>query len=552
MAEFKLGFNVQTVFIVICITSSLCLLFFGGYLISKICCNKKSEETKKLAEITKPAVTTKPAEITKPAGTTKPAEITKWTPVDYNRLKDKVNLELNSVDGKIVEKYSKDTLVKCVTNRFTVEYNDPKFIDDSDFKSKVQKLKAICENGLENADPGPPIWTNEVINDFKNNIADSFKEASTPPNSYQLDCIVRKIRDQNQFPRDLGKLNEKEKNEMLLKIMQECNYNPSSNVGESTFWSNPEHILKLKALILKYDSSILNTTGLLSCVTKEIISEINDPMKIDIDKFIIENTETKKQNCLQNNMPFDKFKSTFPWIDRDFDEKIKPFFSDWSRNMKINLTEQQLKCIADTSKDIFETPEQLEKIQDKALQMSFIYLIIGKCFNTGAPMGPTTESPAVTMGPTTGSPAFTMGPTTGSPAVTMGPTTGSPPFPTVVPTTGSPIFPTVVPTTRLPIFPTVVPTTGSPTFTMGPTTRSPAVTMGPTTGSPTFPPGQCRGDAIWKNTQGHTCDIINNNKGSDAGWTDETKKLRAGDYCSSVPNMKESDYCFKFRPTPTR
>ena len=548
MTEFKLGFNIQTMLTIICIISSLCLLFFGGYLISKTFCNKKSEETKKLAEITKPAVTTKPAEITKPAVTTKPAEIMKWTPVDYNRLKDKVNLELNSVDGKTVEKYSKDTLLKCVTNRFTVDYNDPKFIDDSDFKSKVQKLKAICENGLENADPGPPIWTDEVINDFKNNIADSFKEASKPLESVKLDCIVQKIIDRIKFPRDLGKLNEKEKTEMLIKIMQECNY----NVGERTFWSNPEHILKLKAEILKYDNSILNTKGLLSCVTKEIIRTINHPSEIE------ETIPNSIRSCRENNITFDKFKSSYHWVDPDFDEKIKPLFIVEFRKMNINPTPEQLKCIADTSKDIFETPEQLEKIKDKALQMSFIYLIIGKCFE---PMGPTTESPAVTMGPTSGSPAVTMGPTTGSPAVTMGPTTrlpavtmvpttgspavtmvpttGSPPFPTVVPTTGSPIFPTVVPTTGSPPFPTVVPTTRLPIFpTVVPTTGSPIFpTVVPTTGSP-FPPGQYRGPEIWVNGQGHKCDSPEIKNAIKPDWRDKTNMLYARDYCN------------QFKPTP--
>lgn len=401
MAEFKLGFNIQTVLVVICIISSLCLLFFGGYLISKTCCNKKSEETTKLAEITKPAVTTKPAEITKPAVTTKPAEITKWTPVDYNRLKDKVNLELNSVDGKIVEKYSKDTLVKCVTNRFTVEYNDPKFIDDSDFKSKVQKLKVICENGLENADPGPPIWTPEVINDFKNNIADYLKEASRPPESVELDCIVGKIKDRIQFPRDLGKLNEKEKNEMLIKSMQECKYNlapQGSNVGENTFWSNPEHILKLKTRIIDSDNTILNIKGLLSCVTKEIIRdrEITDPNKID--NGII---QTKKTYCSDNN-DFDRPTSLYNWTDSDLKNIEFYFIRQFETNYNRYPTEQQLKCMVDTSKDIFETPPaEIEKI-DQDLK----FLIFRKCFE---PMEQTTGSSTLTMEQTTGSSTFPPG-----------------------------------------------------------------------------------------------------------------------------------------------
>ena len=59
MTEFKLGFNIQTVLIVICIISSICLLIFGGYLIAKSFCNKNSEET------------------------------TKWTPDSYDKLKNK-------------------------------------------------------------------------------------------------------------------------------------------------------------------------------------------------------------------------------------------------------------------------------------------------------------------------------------------------------------------------------------------------------------------------------------------------------------------------------
>jgi len=246
MTEFTLGFNIQTVLFVICIISSICLLIFGGYLIEKRFCNKKSEETKKLAEITKPAVTTKPA------------EITKWTPESYNKLKDKINFEINSSNGKSVENFSESVNTEvsdCVTNRFALEYNDPKFIDDSDpkfiddseFKSIVQRLKRFCEDAFEkkrndenfpDPDPGPPFWTDELIEKVKSNIKKSLENQQMPPNSDQLDCIMKNIVERTKFPKNLQQLNDKQKGE----IMEVCKYNPSSmgpTIGSPTLTMGP-------------------------------------------------------------------------------------------------------------------------------------------------------------------------------------------------------------------------------------------------------------------------------------------------------------------------
>jgi hypothetical protein len=364
MDKFELGLNMQTFLIVLV---SIGLISLCIYLLVKRFSNKKSEET------------------------------TKWTPTDYNKLKDKINSEINSedgknlADGKPVEKYSELAdlqsveLLDCVTNRFTLEYNDPKFIDDSEFKSRVQKLKVYCEDGLKkhkddprnntDPDPGPPVWTDEIIEKFKSVIKQSLENAPTQPTPDQLECIVRNIVSRYKFPRNLPKVNEKQTNEMIEEVMKECKYNLVSKIQ----WDE-DSISMLKFRIMLTDVSttdvpILYTKGLISCVTEDILSKITN-----LDDITIPLLEASKKKCRESGL---KILINF-WPETSRNKLRDDMSSEFKRMVGKDNADKEINCIVHTIEDIFKNSEEYEKLKSKLTKddlKTFYQVIFMNCLS---------------------------------------------------------------------------------------------------------------------------------------------------------------------------
>ena len=184
---------------------------------------------------------------------------TLWTPSKYEALKDKIKSVMEEV--KTVETYvdssnsSDDLLLECVTNRFTLDPNAFKLMEDSNFNSIVKQLVERCKERPD-IDPGPPIWTPSAIETFKSSVKTMLHDRSPPPSEEQFNCIVTKLLAQFKTPRDIITLNRDESISLLEKTMKVCGYNPESKVvvGNTINWNNPENLLKLKAQIIMVDS----------------------------------------------------------------------------------------------------------------------------------------------------------------------------------------------------------------------------------------------------------------------------------------------------------
>ena len=378
MVKFIFGFNIQTLLLVIFIIILLGLIIFG---IVKSVSNKKSKQPT-IVKIDEPT-------IGKTEGPTigKTEEPTKWTADSYDELINKIKSVMNPAEVKTVEKYSESLesesldskLLECVTNKFTLEYNDPKFINDSDFNSKVEKIRNDCNNYITNPkfytdpDPGPPFWSTRAINKLKDAISkDGIPDKITKTVKYaliptQLDCIVNKIIAKYKNPRQLNLKND-QTHTMIVKIMEECKDNSQLD----------QDMLKFR-IILK-DSSILNTKGLLSCVTEDIGSKITN-----LDDITQDLLETSKNIC-KNNVKLNP-----PWPVPDVN-KLK---SDMSVTVEIMLGKrpqdinqdinQELNCIVDKIVDIFKSPQEFENLKRKLSQndllTTFNKLIIMNCLS---------------------------------------------------------------------------------------------------------------------------------------------------------------------------
>ena len=367
MAEFTFGLNIKTLLLIFCIILSACVIVTIGYFMGKQLCNKKSDgitSTKSLKE-----------------------EETLWTSVEYDTLKDQINLVILE-EVKTVEKFShspdspdsKDFLLECVTNKFTLQYNDPKLMKDSNFNSKVKRLITDCKQSIiekkkdpsyPDPDPGPPVWSSSAIKKFKSSIKQLLNDRSPQPNEEQFNCIVKKLLARFKTPRDMIKLKYDESLSLLEKTMKVCGYNQESKVvvGNTIIWNNPENLLKLKAKIILVDSSILDTEGLLSCVARKISENITDPNSIN-DVMI---NQYKEYICTMGQLKTSTLKLSDKVI-------VGGYFINKFKEMKgRNPTEEEKGSIISRCEKIFETIEEFKNLKDTTgLIDTFIQIILRK------------------------------------------------------------------------------------------------------------------------------------------------------------------------------
>ena len=270
MVEFTFGLNIETLMFVVCVVLSAFVLATIGYFVGNKFCNKKS----------KGVTSTKSPE---------KQEIL-WTSENFEKLKDKIN----SVNPTIFEKSAKPDepdLLDCVTHTFTVKYNDPKFMNDSTFDSKVKELITYCTESLKkteedeekypNPDPGPPVWSPSAIKKFKGMMKKIGENTSKPPTSEQIDCIVNKFQTKFENPRDMLKIIN---HELIIQIAGECNYKIVPNTDTDTdtdqeviIWDNDTlRMLKDKLRSLYVNADFLNDDDL-KCLAGKISSLTNDP-----------------------------------------------------------------------------------------------------------------------------------------------------------------------------------------------------------------------------------------------------------------------------------
>ena len=280
MAEFTFGLNMETLIFIFCVVLSSCVLVTIGYFVGNKICNKKSNgvtSTKSLKE-----------------------EETGWTSDNFEKLKDKIKLA--NVDI-FVDKYSISLdipdLLDCVTHTFTLKYNDPKLMNDSNFDSRVKQLITDCKKNMRkteedpdsDSDPGPPVWSPSVIKKFKAMMKgkltiESYDPAPTQrsPTSEQLDCIVKKLQSEFKNPRDMLKIfrtNQEKTKELIIRIASECNYKIVPNMDQEVIiWDNDTLLmLKDKLRSLYVNADFLNDDEL-KCLAGKISRITNDPTVI--------------------------------------------------------------------------------------------------------------------------------------------------------------------------------------------------------------------------------------------------------------------------------
>jgi hypothetical protein len=387
MFEFTFGLNIETMTIIFCVVLSICVLVAIGYFVGNLVCNKESK-----------SVT--------PTNSLK--EENNWTSDNFEKLKDKIKLENAKIfTGKFSISPNIPDLLDCVTHTFTLKYNDPKLIDDSNFDSRVKQLITDCKENMEktekdperypDSDPGPPVWSPSVIEKFKGMFErmltiESYEPTSsqiTPksPNSEQLDCIIDKLKRKFENPRDMIKIfrtNEKETKELIIRITGECNFNLVPQ-GSKIQWDE-DSIIMLKFRIILTDISttdvpILYTKGLISCVTEDISSQITN-----LDDITIPLLEKSKNKCRQSDLRnFINYWPDETSIDKLRKNKLRTDISITFKRMtgKYNA-DKEINCIVHTIEDIFKNSEEYEKLNSKLngdYLKTFNQIIIMNCLS---------------------------------------------------------------------------------------------------------------------------------------------------------------------------
>jgi hypothetical protein len=275
---FKFGFNIESITIIFWAVLSICVLVALGYFVGNLDCNKKS----------KSVIPTKSLK-----------EETGWTSDNFEKLKDKIKLENAEIfTGKFSISPDIPDLLDCVTHTFTLKYNDPKLIDDSNFDSRVKQLIIDCKESMRkteedpkrypDSDPGPPVWSPSVIKKFKGMFKrmltiEPYEPTSsriTPksPDSEQLDCILHKLQSEFKYPRDMIKIfrtNENQTKELIIRITGECNYNIRFNTAQGVIIWDDQTRKILENLLKSLYSKSLNDSGI-ACLTKQISDYTND------------------------------------------------------------------------------------------------------------------------------------------------------------------------------------------------------------------------------------------------------------------------------------
>jgi hypothetical protein len=375
--------------IIFCVVLSICVLVAIGYFVGNLVCNKESKSV---------------------APTNSLKEENNWTSDNFEKLKYKIKLENAEIfTNEFSISPNIPDLLDCVTHTFTLKYNDPKLIGDSNFDSRVKQLITDCKESMKktkedperypDSDPGPPVWSPSVIKKFKGMLErmltiESYEPTSSrinpkSPNSDQLDCIIDKLKRKFENPRDMIKLfrtNEKETKELIFRITGECNYNLVPQ-GSKIQWDE-DSILMLKFRIIINDASttdvpILYTKGLISCVTEDIMSKITN-----LDNITTPLLEESKKECRKSDLR--KFINY--WPDETSRNSLKDYIRTQFRYMtggiiKDNI-ENELNCIVNKFKDIFKTPQEYEKLTKligKNDLKDFNQLIIINCLSLWTP-----------------------------------------------------------------------------------------------------------------------------------------------------------------------
>jgi flagellin-specific chaperone FliS len=313
MVEFIIGLNTPTILVLICIAILVALSGLIGYFIQKRACDKK------------------------PKCIDKKPEMMIWDSTNYNKLKDKIRDRIKVVLAEKIENYqdspdSPDSpesieskifpdLLDCVTNRFTLQYNNPALIEDSDFDARVKEIIIYCKDKMQkrmtnpddhDPDPGAPIWTDDIVNKFTNLMKMSLSKAPTQPNTNELSCIVNKVKSRIT-PRNMMAQKSEETINFLNKIFEECNYKqkfPTNYMSDSKIdFKNSENVKKLKDLIKSLGYSLDTDNSLVECIASKIIQRYdnNDP---EVTTDIIKNEDKSKllvnkiaEECTRNAPP---------------------------------------------------------------------------------------------------------------------------------------------------------------------------------------------------------------------------------------------------------
>jgi len=385
MSGFTIGINAPTIGIAISIIILISLLI-GVFFLRKQADNKKSNET------------------------------TTWNSTNYETLRNKINLIMKS-EG-IIEKFASfsapnqplqsitladefvPSLLDCVSNRLTLEY-DAKIIDNSSFNSIVKKLIQDCKYAMEkqktdpsipDPDPGPPVWTDKVSKNIKEQVSMSLNYGKIGDkmlvSDKQVDCVVTKIKTNFNNPRDLKKIQEKEGFILMKKFAADCgiNWNPPS--GPIIVWDD-ENLKKLKTKIISLsDSSISSASqSFFDCVTSKIITSsevMMDQTLLDDDtRFkpfvnkIIKDCQSQSQSGTDPIIRGGWTKETLDQIKNDMKNTI-------FQTMGKYPADEELRCVVNKITEIFKSPTDILSL-DKENGNQLMEKIINECITLWTP-----------------------------------------------------------------------------------------------------------------------------------------------------------------------
>ena len=363
MSGFTIGFNAKTIGFAVCIVILVALLLVGAFFLGKRACNKKSDET------------------------------TPWNPTNYNMLRDKINLIMKSEGIQTVETFSDvPNLLDCVTNNFTLKFDDPKFMSNSNFNYIVKDIIRECKYLMEkrktdpsipDPDPGPPVWTDYTIKKFKTMMINHmFNTQTIKPTDTQLDCIVGKIITNFNNPRNMKYLTQEEGLSLLKKLSKDCNYEfiiPSIS-GSSIIWDD-DNLQKLKSRIIELsdDSSISSADQpFFDCVTAKISKSYNDLSLI---------TDNTKFKPLVNQLIKECKESSGHigggWTQVDIDQTKSDMKKVLLEKLVKDTTNEQLDCIVNKIVTKFKSRSEIATLGNQGFAV--MEAIISECVSLWTP-----------------------------------------------------------------------------------------------------------------------------------------------------------------------
>lgn len=361
MSGFTFGLNAPTFGVVICIVILVALSLVGVFFLGKKDSNKKSDET------------------------------TPWNTTNYNMLTDKINLIMKSEGIQTAETFSDvPTLLDCVTNSFTLHY-DAKVMNNSNFNDIVKKLIYNCKHVMEkrvtdphipDPDPGPPVWTDRAIKMVKNEMVNMFYTQTIKPTDTQIDCMIGKLKNNANNPRNLRSQSGEEVFALLKKITKDCNYDFIITTSPSPIIWDDANLQKLKFRIISLsdDSSISYADQtFFDCVTSKITKSYNDSSLLTDDTKFKPLVNQLIQECKRNGPILGG-----GWTQVAIDQIKSDMKNSLVQMLGKDPTNEQLDCIVNKIVARFKSPSEMASI-DPQQGMALMQNFLSECVSLWSP-----------------------------------------------------------------------------------------------------------------------------------------------------------------------